>query len=73
MIIRYKAFISLVLPVLLLHCSKEDIQKSGFVKGDLLYRCSMTTDSTVNGWRMEGPGVVRFQNGWMTVPVAGRP
>jgi len=46
-------------------CSKEDLQKSGFVKGDLLYESSMATGSSVQGWRMEGPGEVTLKDGWM--------
>lgn len=34
-------------------------------KGDLLYQADMSTPASVDGWVMEGPGVLTFDNGWM--------
>jgi hypothetical protein len=67
MIFRYKAFIALVLPVVLSHCGEQEVQKSGFMTGDLLYESSMATRSRMQGWRMEGPGEVTFKDGWMNM------
>jgi hypothetical protein len=49
MILRYKAFIALVLPLLLFHCGKQEAQKSGFLIGNLLYESSMETASAIQG------------------------
>ncbi|MBB3061258.1 DUF1961 family protein [Microbulbifer rhizosphaerae] len=34
-------------------------------KGELLYRADMSEPASVDGWVMEGPGVLAFDNGWM--------
>ena len=33
--------------------------------GELLYQASMADTESVESWRMEGPGEVSFQDGWM--------
>jgi hypothetical protein len=34
-------------------------------KGRLLYSSNLDNKESVAGWRMEGPGIVEFQDGWM--------
>lgn len=34
-------------------------------RGKLLYSNSFTSESDLGGWKMEGPGTVEFQDGWM--------
>ncbi len=36
-----------------------------FKKGELIYRNSMASKEEVADWRMEGPGVTEFKDGWM--------
>jgi len=35
------------------------------VKGKLLYENSLSKDEMVKDWKMEGPGELKFKNGWM--------
>lgn len=37
----------------------------GLEVGTLTYHASMADATTVDGWQMEGPGAVRFEDGWM--------
>ena len=34
-------------------------------KGRLIYQNTFTDKSQMKGWRMEGPGELKFENGWM--------
>lgn len=44
----------------------EDATSSfGAVKGELLYSTSMENASSIDGWKMEGPGEIVFNDGWM--------
>lgn len=36
-------------------------------KGALIYESALDGESSVDGWVMEGPGEVRFEDGWMTM------
>lgn len=49
-------------------CASEDspeIGKNGLLIGDLLYEASFSDESSVQGWSMDGPGVIEFKDGWM--------
>jgi len=35
------------------------------LRGELIYENKLDTEQAIAGWRMEGPGVVRFDGGWM--------
>jgi len=38
---------------------------SDFVKDQLIYQNTLGTQEAVKDWKMEGPGVVVFSDGWM--------
>ncbi|WP_439481265.1 DUF1961 family protein [Cyclobacterium plantarum] len=40
-------------------------QIQGIQKGELIYQNNMDSEGAVNEWIMEGPGQVRFKDGWM--------
>jgi len=40
-------------------------------KGELLYQSDMNEPASVDGWVMEGPGVLGFGNGWMQMHSPG--
>ncbi len=43
---------------------REPIKVEGRL-GKLIYRSALDNPQSVAGWVMEGPGIVRFQDGWM--------
>ena len=38
-----------------------------FKKGELLYQNSLASKADVADWKMEGPGVTEFKDGWMHI------
>lgn len=44
-----------------IHSQKNSIPE----KGKLIYQNTFTDKSEMKGWRMEGPGEIKFENGWM--------
>ncbi len=34
-------------------------------KGKLIYQSQLSTPDSVNNWKMEGPGKITFNNGWL--------
>jgi hypothetical protein len=50
---------------LLLENAQGQIPSADFKKGRLIYQNSMASKEEVADWRMEGPGVIEFKEGWM--------
>jgi hypothetical protein len=36
-----------------------------FIKGNLIYRNSLARNGDIADWKMEGPGLTEFKNGWL--------
>jgi len=45
--------------------NEDALSMFGVDKGELLYSTSMGTASSIEGWKMEGPGEIVFKDGWM--------
>ncbi len=64
MCLKNFTIIALILSSISLFCS-ENAGKCELVKGKLIYENTLATTESVQDWRMEGPGELRFENGWM--------
>jgi hypothetical protein len=62
---KYFTVIILILTLFSLFCSEKNVGKSEYDKGQLIYENSLATTESVKGWRMEGPGELQFEDGWM--------
>jgi len=49
------------------HIMKNTLADYDVKAGDLLYESTMNSQLSIKGWSMEGPGVLEFSDGWMTM------
>jgi hypothetical protein len=43
----------------------QTVSLDNFQKGRVLYECTFRNKASVINWKMEGPGLLEFRNGWM--------
>ena len=62
--LRYKILEICLFAFLVCNCVQA-YENGDFSKGKLIYESTMQSPESVKGWRMEGPGVLEFKDGWM--------
>lgn len=64
-----KFFLSGLTLTLCLTCiaSAQTPADFGVKTDEILYKSAMDSETSVEGWKMEGPGCVEFADGWMTM------
>lgn len=66
--VNLKIWSAIVLALLPLRAEHD---AADFPKGKLLYESALSSPQNVQGWRMEGPGEIEFQDGWMHMYSSG--
>lgn len=49
----------------------QDTSLPAVEKGKLIYANALSTGNAVRGWVMEGPGILKFESGWMEMYAPG--
>jgi hypothetical protein len=61
---KYFTLFALIFALISLFCTKN-VGKSEYAKGAIIYENTLATTESVQDWRMEGPGDLQFEDGWM--------
>src|SRR5690606_26446644 len=60
--VKFQLLAALVFGATFVQCQNL---KDSFIKGNLIYQNALARNVDIANWKMEGPGVTEFEDGWL--------